>query len=130
MTRSIWWRWCYFFGGTGASSPPWGLPGWSSASRSPTSTRPASRPTSRSPSGTPFIAEALLVGSTGMQRLLDEGALDPASLPRLTYQKKSATFRVVTEYLGCPCTDAGPNPPDPGRRPDAAAGVGTKGPVV
>jgi len=47
--------------------------------------------------GHPIYSEALLVGSTGMQRLLDEGALDPASLPRLTYQKKSATFRVVTE---------------------------------
>ena len=47
--------------------------------------------------GHPIYSEALLVGSTGMQRLLDEGALDPASLPRLTYQKKLATFRVVTE---------------------------------
>ena len=52
--------------------------------------------------GHPIYSEALLVGSTGMQRLLDEGALNPGALPRLTYQKKSSTFRVVTENLRVP----------------------------
>jgi hypothetical protein len=47
--------------------------------------------------GHPIYSEELLVGSLGMQRLLDKGVLDPVSLPRLTYQKKSATFQVVTD---------------------------------
>lgn len=47
--------------------------------------------------GHPIYSQALLVESTGLQRLLDEGALNPDALPRLTYQKKSATFRVVAE---------------------------------
>ena len=34
--------------------------------------------------GHPIYSEALLVESTGMQRLLDEGALNPNDLPRLT----------------------------------------------
>ena len=46
--------------------------------------------------GHPIYNEALLMESTGMQKLLNDGALNPASLPRLTYQNKTATFQLVT----------------------------------